>query len=344
LRHTGVYRYSCNTAPNQLLAGRIISRHTGAVTICIIHTGGTIAMRQGPNGLAPAEGVLEAGLLDLQKTGLLRGQDVDIIPLAPLIDSANARFDDWNRMGAVIAAQHTRYRGFVVTHGTDTLAYTAAALSFSLLGLARPVIVTGAMAPFGAAGSDARRNLGDALLAAGGAAAGVWVQFAGHLMHGARAYKAHSHAADAFVGSPWLRPAHRAGHADATAPQFLPYGGADIAVLNMAPSQSGRALAAALDACEGAVLRVFGAGTIPDDPQLRAALMRAAARGALMVAVSQAPQGGVALGTYAAGAALAQAGVVDGAGMTTEAAYAKLAHALAHGGRAALARDLCGEM
>jgi L-asparaginase len=330
-----------------MLAGRAISRHTGLVTICILHTGGTIAMRQGPNGLTPAEGVLEAGLLDLQKTGLLRGQDVKIIPLAPLIDSANARFDDWNRIGAQIVAGQNRYRGFVVTHGTDTLAYTAAALAFGLNGLARPVIVTGAMAPLEAAGSDARRNLGDALLAAGQSsttAPGIWVQFAGKLMHGARIYKAHSHAADAFVCSPWLRPAHRAGQAGATAAQFLPYGAADIAVISMAPGQSGRALAAALDTCEGAVLRVFGAGTIPDDPLLKAALMRAAARGALMVAVSQAPMGGVALGSYAAGAALAEAGVVDGAGMTAEAAYAKLAHALAHGGRAALAADLCGEM
>lgn len=300
-------------------------------------------MRQGPDGLAPAEGVLEAGLADLQKTGLLRGQSVDIIALAPAIDSANARFSDWNRIGAVIAAQQARYRGFVVTHGTDTLAYTAAALSFSLLGLSRPVIVTGAMAPLGAAGSDARRNLADALLAAAGdAAAGVWVQFAGRLMHGARVRKAHSQADDAFVCAPWQRPAHRFGPGDAV---HLPFGtAAQIGVISAAPAQSGRAQAAMLDLCDAAVLRVFGAGTVPDDADFAAALMRASARGALMIAVSQAPQGGVALGSYAAGAVLAQAGAVDGGQITTEAAYAKLAHALAHGGRAALAADLCGEM
>lgn len=306
------------------------------MTICIIHTGGTIAMQAGRDGLAPAQGVLEAGLAGLAQAGTLRGP-TELVQLAPLIDSANARFADWNRIAAVIAAGQDTYRGFVVTHGTDTLAYTAAALSFALVGLTRPVVVTGSMLPFGADGSDAGRNLGDAMLALGAAPAGVWVQFAGQLMAGARVRKAHSHGLDAFTardGGVSLRKG---------APAFLPYGAPELAVLSMAPNTSPRAFAAALGAVEGAVLRVFGAGTIPNDPAIEAALMAAAARGALMVAVSQCENGGIALGTYAAGAALARAGVVDGGAITESAAYAKLAHALAHGGRDTLAADLCGE-
>jgi L-asparaginase len=307
------------------------------VTICIIHTGGTIAMRSGPDGLAPADGVLEAGLAALARAGIARGK-VELVHLTPAIDSANARFADWNRIAEAIFAGQSRYTGFVVTHGTDTLAYTAAALSFALVGIVRPVIVTGSMLPLEAAGTDARQNLGDALLAAGRAPAGVWVQFAGKLMAGAKLRKVHSHAADAFAASEGEAQI-RAG-----APALLRFGAPDIAVLSMAPNTSPRVFAAALAAADGAVLRVFGAGTIPNDPAIAAALMGASARGGLMIAVSQCDAGGVALGTYAAGAAMIGAGVVDGGQITEAAAYAKLAHALAHGGREVLARDLCGEM
>lgn len=307
------------------------------MTICIIHTGGTIAMRAGPQGLTPSAGVLEAGLAALARAGVVRGE-TQIVQLDPLIDSANIRFSDWNRIGAVIAEGQARYAGFVITHGTDTLAYTAAALSFSLIGLTRPVIITGSMLPLEADGSDARANLGDALIGARTAPAGVWVQFSGRLMHGARVHKAHSHAADAFVATPAPLPARREGGL-----AHLPYSAPEIAVLSMAPNMSARSFAAALAVCEGAVLRVFGAGTIPNDPQIEAALQAAHARGVLMIATSQCEAGGIALGTYAAGAAMVRAGVVDGGNITPEAAYAKLAHALAHGGHGTLARILCAE-
>lgn len=337
MRHTGVYRYSCNSAALDL---QRVCRQNGRMTICIIHTGGTIAMRAGPKGLAPAAGVIEAGIAALARAGIAAGQ-TELVHLHPAIDSANARFADWNRIAALIAAGQSRYRGFVVTHGTDTLAFTAAALCFALPALSCPVIITGAMLPLEAAGSDGARNLGDALHAAARAAPGVWVQFAGRLMAGARVRKAHSHSLDAFCATGG-GVSRRAGLAGDTA--YLPYGAPEIGVLTMAPNQSAAAQAAMLGACAGAVLRVFGAGTIPNDAALQRALMAAQARGVLMIAVSQCPDGGVALGSYAAGGGLAAAGVVDGRTITFEAAYAKLAHALAHGGRDVLAADLCGEM
>ncbi len=294
-------------------------------------------MRAGAAGLAPAAGVLQDGLNTLVRSGAVQGA-VQIVELDPLIDSAHARFADWNRIAAVIATRQREYDGFVITHGTDTLAYTAAALSFCLIGLMRPVVVTGSMLPFGADGSDAARNLADALQAAKSAAAGVWVQFAGQLLHGAKAYKASSQALNAFAAAPCAMPARRPG-----ALAHLPYGATEIAVLSMAPNTSSRAIAAALDACDGAVIRVFGTGTMPSDPALDAALMAASARGVLMIAVSQSLIGGVKLGTYAAGGTLLRAGVADGGQITEAAAYAKLAHALTHGGRNVLAADLCGE-
>lgn len=307
------------------------------MSILVIHTGGTIAMVAGALGLAPQDGVLEAEIAAL-------GQRVEVLTLSPLIDSANATFRDWNRIATAIEAGHAQYSGFVVTHGTDTLAFTAAALCFALAGLQKPVILTGSMLPLGAQDTDATRNLAEALQAARTAPAGVWVQFGGTLLHGARLRKVDSHALTAFAAAPDGRPPLIA------APQLIrtAYRTPELAILSVAPNQSTKAQTAMLAACDGVVLRVFGAGTIPDDPALLRALSVAQDNAVLMIAVSQSPLGGVALGRYAAGAPLVAAGVVDGRGMTPEAAYAKLAHVLSHDAgyaaqRARLTEDLCGE-
>lgn len=305
--------------------------------VLLIHTGGTIAMAAGPLGLTPQDGVLETQLAAM-------ADQVEVMTLSPLIDSANATFRDWNRIAAAIEAGHAHYRGFVVTHGTDTLAFTAAALTFALAGLQKRVILTGSMLPFGAEGTDANRNLAEAVQAAQTAPAGVWVQFGGKLMHGARLRKTHSHALEAFAAEPSAKPPLIA------APDLIrtQYHTPQLAILSMAPSQSSTAQTAMLAACDGVVLRVYGAGTIPDDPSLLRALGVAQDNGVLMIAVSQSPLGGVALGTYAAGAALRTSGVIDGATITPEAAYAKLAHVLSHDAgyaaqRIRLETDLCGE-
>lgn len=305
--------------------------------ILLIHTGGTIAMAAGPLGLTPQEGLLESVVEKM-------GQSIKVLTMSPLIDSANASFGDWNRIAAAIEAGYDRYSGFVVTHGTDTLAFTAAALSFALAGLQKPVVLTGAMLPFGAIGTDANRNLADAVQAAQTVPAGIWVQFGGKLMHGAKLRKGHSHDLAAFDAEASATPPRIA------APHLIrtPYHKSELAILSMAPNQSTKAQTAMLTACDGVVLRVYGAGTIPNDPALLRALHAAQDNGVLMIAVSQSPLGGVALGTYAAGAPLLAAGVVDGGKMTPEAAYAKLAHVLSHDAgfaaqRARLATDLCGE-
>ena len=167
------------------------------MAILVIHTGGTIGMVQTDDGFAPRKGVVEAQIEEFQSEGKVSAK-VDIHLLEPLIDSANAGPLDWSRVAQVIFDHHDAYDGFVVTHGTDTLAYTAAALCFALEGLAKPVIVTGAMLPLSVKGSDGGRNLLDSLLAAETTPKGVWVQFAGQLMHGARTRKSHSTEFDAF--------------------------------------------------------------------------------------------------------------------------------------------------
>jgi L-asparaginase len=291
--------------------------------IMVIHTGGTIAMAPTPQGLAPMPGLLEEEI-----TALGLGGDISVTSLAPLIDSAHATPADWNRIAQRIAGAHEACDGFVVTHGTDTLAFTAAALCFALKGLRKPVILTGSMVPLRQPGSDGPRNLSDALMAAATAPPGVWAQFGGRLMHGARLRKEHSQATSAFADT----PAPMAPRQAAAALDLMAYAETEIAILTTE--------------CDGAVLRVYGAGTLPDDPALAKALRAAKARGTLMIAVSQCAEGGITLGSYAAGDLLLTSGVIDGRDMTPEAAYAKLAHILSQPEpkRAALlASPLCGE-
>ena len=310
----------------------------------LIHTGGTIGMVRSQHGYAPSAGVLEAEVGRLKKSSQLADR-VDFLPLEPLIDSANAKPSDWSRIASVIIQQHDVYDGFVVTHGTDTLAYSAAALCFALQGLTKPVIVTGSMLPLAVEGNDGHRNLQDALNAVPTAGAGVWVQFAERLLHGARVTKAHSHAQDAFTAA-----AHDAPPVHHNAELRLhAYGLKKISVLTVSPGSPGELFEHAMEILDGVVLRCFGAGTAPDDPVLIRALRVAQKREIPVIAVSQCPEGGLDLHSYAAGATLRDNGVIDGRDMTYQAAYAKLHHVLTLGlGQIALrekiANPIAGEM
>lgn len=311
------------------------------MAILLIHTGGTIGMIATPEGFAPASGVIEGFLADHADAS----EGVEIRAFAPLIDSANATPADWDRIAREIATHYDAFDGFVVTHGTDTLAYTAGALCFALEGLGKPVIVTGAMLPLTVEGSDGGRNLLDALDAARSAEPGVWVQFGGRLLHGARVRKSHSRAFDAFNADPSEIPPRQPG----AALRRHPIAPARIAVLAVAPGMEESLFEHAAQVCDGLVLRCYGSGTAPDTAGLRQALATAQARAIPVIAVSQCPEGGIALGTYAAGAVLRDHGVIDGRDMTVEAAFAKLNHALSfspdrHAQQARLGRALCGEM
>lgn len=267
----------------------------------LLHTGGTIGMRPGPHGLTPAPGVVEAAV----------GARAQVIAFDPLIDSAEISARHWNRLLDLIEAEAGPV---VITHGTDTMAYTGAALSQALAGWPHPVVLTGSMHPLGTMGGDAEGNLDLALGARPGA--GVWLAFAGRLLPAAGLVKTESQADDAFRATP--QPA------EAGPWRRRRFAAARLAVLTVSPGMPAAMLEAALGTLDGAVLRVFGAGTIPSDPELAEVLARAVATGRRLRAVSACENGGLAPGAYAAGAPLWRAGVVNGGTETAEAALIRL--------------------
>ncbi|MFW8595719.1 asparaginase [Cribrihabitans neustonicus] len=312
--------------------------------ILLIHTGGTIGMAETPDGFAPRQGVVEAAVQELTAKATVAA-GIRIETLEPLIDSAEATPADWNRIAETIFAARECCDGFAVTHGTDTLAYTAAALCLALEGLEKPVIVTGAMLPLTVAGSDGSRNLADALNAAASTAPGVWVQFAGKLLHGARVRKSHSSALDSFAAN----TSAVAPLIPADQPGLRRTAGDRVGVFSVTPGLWAGLLDHAAAHCAGLVLRCYGSGTAPDLPELRAALEAARARQVPVIAVSQCPEGGMRLGTYAAGKVLRDSGVIDGRDITPEMAYVKMHFALARAAefearRQYLQTCLCGEL
>ena len=159
-------------------------------SVYIAYTGGTIGMTRKPGGYAPAPGFLEAQMRQMPE---LQSQEVPAFAVhqyEPLLDSANMAPADWNAIAEDIAQNYAKYDGFVVLHGTDTMAYTAAALSFMLEGLAKPVVMTGSQIPIGELRNDARGNLITSLLVAGMRdLAEVFLCFNGKLLRGNRAVK-----------------------------------------------------------------------------------------------------------------------------------------------------------
>lgn len=320
----------------------------------ILYTGGTIGMQQTAAGLAPAAGFEARIDALLACRPELRDPTWRLQELLPLIDSANMNPAAWERMAQAIlaAAADPACRGVLVLHGTDTLAYSAAALAFRLLGLGIPVLLTGSMLPAGVPDSDADGNLADSFAAfASGLAPGVQVQFHGERLPAARCTKQASSGWKAFVES--ARP--RSGEALVETPGALrcdqPRQPVRVAVLPLFPGVDGATLRGlAGSGVQGLVLECYGSGTGPaDDADFLAALAELRDAGTLVVALSQGARGMVELGTYAAGSGLADAGVISGRGMTREAALGKL-HALLGAGldRAAAAewigRNLCEEL
>lgn len=314
------------------------------MSILLIHTGGTIGMEQTAHGFAPKVGIVEQAVADL----IARGQvaaSIDINRLDPLIDSAQATPHDWFRVAQSVYEARDAYDALVVTHGTDTLAYTSGALCLALAGLQKPVVVTGSMLPLTVDGNDGGTNLIDALTVTRSVEPGVWVQFGGRLLNGARVRKSHSDSFDAFAAAPSGAPPR----VPAEQPVLNKVQAHKVGILSVAPGSCIELIARAAELCEGVVLRCFGSGTAPDTPEMRAALQQAYDCRVPVVAVSQCPEGGMRLGTYAAGKVMQDTGVIDGRDMSPEMAFTKMQFALSmfddfESRRRFIGTSQCGEL
>ena len=321
--------------------------------LLVLYTGGTIGMLETPEGLAPAGG-FEARMREhFAQMADAPQLQWTLQELNPLLDSANMQQHNWLAMRDAIveAVDVAGHDGVLVLHGTDSLAYSAAALSFLLLSLPAAVLLTGSMLPAGAGGSDAWDNLCGALRQfEQGLEDGVQLYFHGQLLHGCRTSKLRSEAFDAFAAL----PRHREGQRAAELPAVLGYRQqrqpVNLAVMPVFPGLRAEHLKALLDSgVQGLLLECYGSGTGPSDDQaLLDALRAARQRGVMLAAISQCPEGSVVFDTYAAGNRLRGAGLVSGGGMTREAALGKMVALLGAGldvdtAERWFALDLCGE-
>lgn len=319
-------------------------------SVLVLYTGGTLGMLPSAAGLVPGgdiEARLRHALNSLPSARQQQLPEFTLHSVAKPIDSSSATPREWQHLAGIIAQHISEHAGVVVLHGTDTLVWSASSLAYQLQGLDRPIIVTGAMLPLEAQGSDALDNFEFALrCAAMPQLREVAVAFSGQLLRGVRTCKMHSEAAAAFTSPnyPLLgqrnggditlfsnhpRGLHDIGTQHFELPDYSALG--DVVRIALWPGIQAWQLDAWLSDARvcGALLEVWGAGNLPSDPALLDVLYKASCAGKLLAAVSQCPAGGIMPGHYAASQGLVQAGVLSGADMTPAAALTKLIHLLA---------------
>ena len=308
--------------------------------ICVLATGGTIASRPTPNGLMPAlsgEDIL-AMVPDLRARC-----DIDCVQLLQL-DSTNLQPEHWIRMARAVAERRTQYDAFVITHGSDTMAYSAAALHYMLENIDCPVVLTGSQLPAGVPGTDAEQNLLTAFHAALGGRAGVYIAFGGRVMFGNDARKLCTMQLTAFgnINRPlagrfaggrltWL------AEASAPAGTFRLHDQLDtrVGVLKIVPGLPPKMLEAFVDAgFRAVILEGYGLGGIPDQESpmnFLPAFQYAKDHGCCLVCTTQCTYDGVDMDSYEMGVRAQQLGVEPGGTLTTEALLPKLMIELAEG-------------
>ncbi len=308
-----------------------------AKSVLIIYTGGTIGMKKTEKGYSPVSGYFKEILGKIRDLSSPNMPRYDFLETTPLLDSSNMSVKEWNKIAGIIYDAYDSYDGFVVLHGTDTMAYTASALSFMLEGLNKPVVLTGSQIPLCEVRSDGEDNLtASMIIAAEGKVREVCLAFGGKLMRGNRVMKMSADGFNAFYSPNYPLLAEIGITIKYNASAILkpsssrlvlcPFEEIPIGVLKVFPGmQFGLFEEIMTEKLSAIVIETFGAGNVPDGGgDLLPVISRAFDAGAVIAVTSQCPKGAVDIGAYEAGAGLKSAGAVSGYDMTTEAAVAKL--------------------
>ncbi|MFB6258685.1 MAG: asparaginase [Flavobacteriales bacterium] len=308
--------------------------------VLLLYTGGTIGMARDPEtgALRPAElKELRAQVPELEKLDL----QLDSQAFEEPIDSSDMTPELWKKLARIIQDRYEEFDGFVILHGTDTMAYTASALSFMLENLGKPVILTGSQLPMEILRTDAKENLLTSIEIASSYRAGkplipeVGIYFEFKLLRGNRTYKFNAEHFDAFRSDNYP-PLGNVGvridiHEDRSLP--LPDGalkvherlGDQVGVLTLFPGIRREEVERALQApgLRVLVLQTFGAGNAPTFPWFRSLIQEAVQRGSSILNITQCRAGPSIQGSYEASKELERSGVIEGCDMTLEAAITK---------------------
>lgn len=310
--------------------------------VLLIYTGGTLGMRPRDDGAyAPDSSFLSEVLSEMPEMKDPMMPEVDVHALGDPLDSSDVEFEHWISMVKCIKDFYHDYDGFVVAHGTDTMAFTASALSFMLRNLNKPVVVTGSMIPLCMVRSDARSNLLDSLLVAGRThIPEVVVVFDREVMRGNRVRKLDAVLVPAFK-SPNYPPLGHAGVHLTIDPtmildiphqpfECIPLMSSDVILLKIHPGFGRHSVRSLLmPPTRGVVLEAFGSGNAPHTiPALCRDLKAATDAGVVVIVVSACNHAWVNLDLYEAGKFLRELGCISGVDMTPEAAFTKLSFLL----------------
>ncbi|MBR3725376.1 MAG: asparaginase [Bacteroidales bacterium] len=331
--------------------------------VLLVYTGGTIGMVQDERGSLkpfPMDHIYDL-LPELKKCPY----SIDTYQLDKIIDSSNMTPDFWVDIAEVIEKRYEDYDGFVVLHGTDTMAYTASALSFMFKNLSKPIILTGSQLPMGVLRTDGRENIICALELASCREAfipEVCLFFENHLYRGNRSTKLSAENFDAFYSFNFPSLA-KAGINFSFKPHlFLPKGtkplevrkhfDRNIAVLKLFPGITPEVVNAILGAenLHGVVVETFGSGNAPTESWFIEAMENALHRGILVLNVTQCKAGSVVMCQYEASCEMNRIGIIGGRDITLEAAVTKMMYLLGtypdnlEHVRECLSRPLRGEM